>query len=180
MRLIPTMLTVTTVSICALACTKKDDAGSGTTTTSASAAAVPTSGCGADYADPQKEYCLKLPPGFKPGKPEEPSELYSELIRYRDENNVEFTITVGFSSTNFKTYAEAFAADEKWMNESKDIKIVATGKTAGDGKWWTFKNGGYESVTSMTKSNGDKVIKCSGDDGTPAVDVCKSVRAYPK
>jgi hypothetical protein len=174
------LLTFTTLSICALACTKKDDAGTTSTTAAAAPAAAPASGCGSDWADPQKEFCVKLPPGFTAGKSDPPSALYSELITFRDEKGVEFTVTVGFSSTNWKSYTDELTAEEKWLGESKDIKMGTSGETAGEGKWWIFKNGGYDSVISLTKSNGDKAIKCSGDDGTPGVDACKSIRAYPK
>ncbi len=173
---------VTVAAICAATgCTKKDDAGSATTTAT-TAAAAPASGCGSDYADPKKEFCMKLPEGFEAkADANPPADLYVEIVRVNGPTG-SFDVSVGFSSTNFTTYDQALAAEETWLNGgSKSIKLESSGKTAGDGKWWLYMNDSYASVLSYTKSNGNKVIKCSSSDRQPGIiDACKSIRAYPK
>ena len=167
------------ISICAIACTKKDAAGTATTA-SATASAAAVSGCGADYADPKKEFCMKLPEGFKVEADPSPGELYVEIMKF-DGPMDHFSVSVGFSSSNFKSFDEQLASDEKWMGESKSIKIESTDKTAGAGKMWLYTNQGYTSVSSMTKSNGDKAIHCESNDRKPGIiEACKSIRAYPK
>jgi hypothetical protein len=166
------------ISLGATACSKKENAGA-----APSASAAPeVKGCGADYADPQKEFCVKLPSGYTAGAPGKPSELYSELIDFNGPMSG-FTVTVGFTSTNWKTYDDQIAADEKWMATGTDIKVEASGATAGGGKWWSYTNSGSKAFSSTTKSNGNKSLHCSPNNTNIApevMDACKSIRAYPK
>ncbi|CAN5636243.1 hypothetical protein BH09MYX1_BH09MYX1_30840 [soil metagenome] len=179
MRFISMMVMVTGISICATGCTKKDDAGTATTTAT-TASAAPASGCGADYADPKKEFCMKLPDGFEPTVDKDPGTLYVEIVKF-DAPMDHFDVSVGFSSSNFTSYDEQLASDEKWMGESKTLKIESSGKTAADGKWWLYTDQGYTEVGSETKSNGNNVIHCQSNDRKPGIiDACKSIRAYPK
>ena len=173
------LVSLCTVAVIALSVGCKKDESKSTSTTSASVSAAPASGCGADYTDPKKEFCMKLPADFKPTEDKSPGELYTEIIRF-DSDMDHFTVSIGFQSSNFTTFDEAVAADEKWMKESKNIKIESSGATAAGGKFWLYDNQGYSSVQSSTKSNGNKVIKCDSNDRKPAIiDACKSIRAYP-
>jgi hypothetical protein len=151
--------------------TKKED-------TKASAA----QGCGSDYADPQKEFCVTIPTGYTPEKPSAPTELYSELINFNGPMSG-FTISVGFSSSNWKTFDDELKADDSWLKTGKGIKIESSGKTAGTGQWWVYTQDGTNQVSALVKSNGDKAIHCSPNNTSVAPEViaaCKSVRAYPK
>lgn len=160
------------------ACSKKADAGGG----AAPSASAEVKGCGADYADPAKEFCVKLPAGYTAGKPDAPSELYSELINFNGPMSG-FTVTVGFTSSNWKTYDDQLAADEKSMTTSESIKVDGTGATLGGGKWWSYTNSGSKGFSSVTKSNGNKAIGCNPNNTNVApevIEACKSIRAYPK
>ena len=146
----------------------------------ATSSASPVKGCGADFTDPAKELCLTLPTGFTAAPdPNPPKELYSELINFSGPNNVTFSITVGFTSSNWKTYDDQVKSDADFI---KGMKVDASGKTTGTGQWWTYDNRGYKSVTAVVKSNGDKAIRCNSTDAesAPVVAACKSIRAYPK
>ena len=174
------LVSLCTVAVIALSMGCKKDESKGTSTTSASVSAAPVSGCGADYTDPKKLFCMKLPTGYTPKEDKQTSELYSEIVNF-DTDMEHFTVSVGFQSTNFTSYDEAVASDEKWMKESKNIKIESSGATPAGGKFWIFNNQGYDSVQSSTKSNDNKVIKCDSNDRKPAIiEACKSIRAYPK
>lgn len=147
-------------------------------------AASAAKGCGSDYADPLKEFCVKVPAGYE-AKPQSkvPTELYSEIVDFNGPGSG-FAISVGFSHSNFKTFDEALKTDEEWMTTTKDVKIQGSGNLQGTGKWWTYKRGNYDvDVKAMAKSNGNKVINCAANnqDVKPEVlEACKTVRAYPK
>lgn len=122
---------------------------------------------------------MKLPAGFEPKADKDPSG-YVEIMKF-DAPMDHFDVTVGFTSSNFKSYDEQLAVDEKWMAESKTMKIESSGKTDAGGKWWLYTDQGYTGVSSETKSNGNMVINCQSNDRKPGIiDACKSIRAYPK
>ncbi len=174
-------LLVVTIAIWGVtACSKKDDAKKDEP---AAAATLAASGCGADYADPQKEFCVQLPAGYKAGPPDPPSELYAELIAFNGPNSG-FNITLGFTSSNWKTYADQLKADQSFMGMSS-MKTTATGQTSGTGQWWVYARTGSTTseVLATVKSNGDKALRCTANNTVVAPEViaaCKSLRAYPK
>ena len=164
------------ICACATACSKKDDAAP-----SAAASAAPASGCGSDYADPQKEFCLKLPATYKAQTPSAPNELYSQDIKFEGPANNGVHVLVGFSSSNWKTYDDQFKSDDEWVTSK--AKLESSGPMTGTGKWWSFTNQGYKSFKAMVKSNGDKAIFCEPTNMEVAqevIDICKTLRAYPK
>ncbi len=137
--------------------------------------------CGTDFADPQKEFCVTIPAGYKANPPDAPDVLYSELINVNGPSSG-FTVTVGFTSSNWKTYDDQLKADEALL---KLWKVESSGKTAGTGQWWVYTrteiNGAQ--VMSTVKSNGDKALRCTPNNMQVAPEViaaCKSLRAYPK
>jgi hypothetical protein len=171
------------ISFGAQGCSKNEDANKGDAKNAAVAAsaAPAASGCGADYADPNKEFCVSIPPGYTAGKPSPPDELYSELIDFNGPMSG-FTISVGFTSSNWKTYEDQIKSDDP--STSKDIKVESSGKTAGTGQWWVYKQGNYDTtVLATVKSNGNKAIRCSPNNTVvkpEVIEACKSLRAYPK
>lgn len=165
-------------TLCTTACSKKDEGGTGSTTTTSA------KDCGADYASPMKEFCVKLPPGYKAGTPSPPDALASETIDFKGPKG-EFTIRVGFASASYKTYEEEMKSDEDTYltRPATTVKPQGNGATAGGGKYFVFTMGGSKRVVSDTKSNANKVINCSGavpDAAPEIIEACKSVRAHPK
>lgn len=167
---------VALVALCATACSKKDEGGAASTGSGAK-------DCGADYASPKKEFCVKLPAGYTAGTDGLTDSLVSENIDFKGPKG-EFNISVGFSSASYKSFDEAMKSDEDtyFKTPATTVKPQGNGATAGGGKWWAFAMGGSKRVLSDTKSNAGKVISCSGDvDKAPEIiEACKSVRAYPK
>lgn len=172
-QLARTLLVSLTLCASATGCSKKDAA------PQAAASATPAAPCGADYADPQKEFCLKLPASFKPKKPRAPSELYSLDVEFEGENDG-VHVLVGFTSTNMQSYDEQLKSDDEWIATKKPI---ASGPMTGTGKWWSYDNDGYKSFKAIVKSNGGKTIFCgstSVEASQEVADICKTLRAYPK
>lgn len=137
-------------------------------------------GCGTDYGDPDKQLCVTLPKGYEAKGKIEKSELYSELINIDGPDMGDgVTLTVGFTSSNFKTYEEQLASDEVLGS----AKLEASGSTPGNsGKWWFTSNGGTKTVSATAKAPNGKAIKCSTSNTTPsaaAIEVCKSLRPFP-
>ncbi len=170
------VLAVATLGV--TSCSKKDEA-----KTDEPAAPAAAQGCGADYADPQKEFCVTLPAGYKAGAPDAPNDLYSELIGFNGPMSG-FNVTVGFSSSNWKTYDDQLKADQSFV-AMPSFKVTANGKTAGTGQWWVYtRTGSTDSeVLSSVKSNGNKSLRCTPNNTVVAPEViaaCKSLRAYPK
>src|SRR5688572_26332359 len=88
-------------------------------------AAVAESGCGKDYADPAKQFCLTLSAGYTgtPDKLDPKDELYSEIIRFSGPNMGDgVDVSVGFSSTNWKVYEDELKMRENLM-KALDRKI---------------------------------------------------------
>jgi len=163
-------------------CSKKDEAKKDEPAAAAPTAAA-AQGCGGDYADPAKEFCVQLPAGYTAGTPDPPNSLYAELIGFNGPNSG-FNITVGFTSSNWKTYDDQLKADQEFTSMSS-IKVTSTGKTAGTGQWWVYTRADSTNseVLSSVKSNGDKALRCTANNTvvTPeVVAACKSLRAYPK
>ncbi len=72
-------------------------------------------GCGADWGDPLKEFCIKLPAGYKAADPSPKGALYSQVQHFpgpagADGNIPGFDVSVGFSSNPHKTFEEEVAA----------------------------------------------------------------------
>lgn len=138
------------------------------------------SGCGTDYGDPDKQLCITLPKGYEVKAKIEKNELYSELIHVDGPDMGDgVTLTVGFKSSNFKTYEEQLASDEILGS----AKLEASGSTPGNsGKWWFTSNGGTKTVSATAKAPNGKAIMCSTSNTTPsaaAIEVCKSLRPFP-
>lgn len=171
------ILSIALVTLCTVACSKKDEGGSASTTTTSA------KDCGADYASPKKEFCVKLPPGYKAGTPEPADALASETIEFKGPKS-DFTIRVGFASASYKTYEEEMKSDEDayLKTAAATVKPQGNGATAGGGKYWVFTMGGSKRIVSDTKSNANKVINCSGvvETAPEIIEACKSVRAFPK
>jgi hypothetical protein len=161
------------------ACDKKKDAGAG----GAGNAASTGPGCGSDWADPLKLFCVKVPAGYTAGSPSAPNVLYAEGVEFSGPNGG-FEINVGFTSSTFTSYDEEVADEDKILNKP-DTTIQSTGGTPGESKWWITQDKGfsYKVVRAIAKSNGNKAIICSptstGDLAPEIVEACKSVRAYP-
>jgi len=164
------------VMLCTPACSKKEAGATGSTSSAKD--------CGADYADPKKEFCLKLPPGYTADTSGLTDALVSENIDFKTaKSGVYFTVTVGFSSASYKTFDEQMKEDEGSYGKTQTgVKAEGNGATAGGGKWWVYTMGGHKRVQSDTKSNANKVIACFGEvDANPEmIEACKSIRAYPK
>jgi hypothetical protein len=140
------------------------------------------SGCGSDYGDPDKQLCITLPKGYTVSPKIEKSELYSELINISGPDMGDgVTLTVGFSSSNWKTYEEQLAADEK-ATTLYGNKLEASGSTPGNGKWWLTTQGSTKAVRSLAKAPNGKALGCSTSNTTPsaaAMEVCKTLRPFP-
>lgn len=141
-------------------------------------------GCGSDWADAQKQFCLKMPAGYTPAPQSAGGgELYSEIIDFNGPSSG-FTITVGFTSSNFTTYEEQLAADEDIMKMA-GRSVESTGGTPGQSKWWIFTDkasGSAKNIVVTAKANGNKSLRCSPNNTVVApevMDACKSIRAYP-
>lgn len=162
------------ISFGATGCTKEDKAQGGAGSTAA--------GCGSDYADPMKEFCVKVPAGYTPkplSKP--PIDSYTEAVDFNAATSG-FQIAVGVSDKDFKTYEDERKSAESFMKGVTGRKIEATGKTASEGQWWVYTQG-TKFVKAVAKSNSGKAIICEHNNTnvTPEViEACKSIRAYPK
>jgi hypothetical protein len=164
-----------------VACGGGDDKGGG----DKPAAAAAESGCGKDYADPAKQFCLTLPAGYTgtPDQLDPKDELYSEIIRFKGPNMGDgVDVTVGFSSTNWKVFEDELKMTENLM-KSPDRKVEGTGPTAGGtGKWWVFSHGALKTATAVEKAPNGKALMCTTSNGTPspaAIETCKTLRPYP-
>jgi hypothetical protein len=146
------------------------------------AATATEEGCGTDYGDPQKEFCVTLPAGYKYDRTES-DELYSELIHFTGpapEDGI--SVSVGFTSSNFTTYEQQLAADEEIMKIAGRT-VESTGPTKGDhGKWWLFTDSGIHTIAATAKAAKGKALNCTPENTTPApgaVEACKSIRPFP-
>jgi hypothetical protein len=148
------------------------------------AAEKPTeAGCGNDYGDPDKQLCITLPKGYTVSPKIEKSELYSELINVSGPDMGDgVTLTVGFSSSNWKTYEEQLASDEE-ATKSYGNKLEGSGATPGNsGKWWITTQGSTKTVSARAKAPNGKALGCSTSNTTPspaAMEVCKTLRPFP-
>lgn len=165
-------------TMCTTACSKKDEGGAGSTTTTSA------KDCGGDYADPLKEYCIKLPPGYTAGTPNAPDALEAERIEFSSgKAGINFDVSVGFSSASNKTYDQQLKDDEDSYSKTQTgVTAVANGATAGGGKWWVYTMGGNKRVQSDTKSKGGKPVRCFAqvDTNPEIIEACKTVRPFPK
>lgn len=179
LRLVETgLLFVLCAASASVGCNKNADKGAEKTEKPAA-----ESGCGSDYGDPDKQLCITLPKNYTVSPKIEKSELYSELINVSGPDMGDgVTLTVGFSSTNWKTYEEQLAADEK-AKTSYGNKLEASGSTPGNsGKWWITSQGGTKTVSALAKAPNGKALGCSTSNTTPspaAMEVCKTLRPFP-
>ncbi|GAB3898854.1 hypothetical protein GCM10029964_083960 [Kibdelosporangium lantanae] len=164
-----------------MACGGNPDKG---TETSSAGSAKPAAeeGCGKDYGDPQKQFCVTLPAGYQADPQIESSELYPELVRFTGPDTGDgISVSVGFTSSNFKTYDDQLNADEGLM-KIDGRAVEASGPTKGDqGKWWIFTDSGVRTITATAKAANGKAVNCSPANTTPtpaAVEACKSIRPF--
>jgi hypothetical protein len=174
--LIPTFLTASCLASFAQGCTRSDASAS-----EAGAPAAAVSGCGKDYADPQKQFCLTLPAGYAADPKIESDELYSEVITFHGPNVGDgVTVTVGFTNSGYKQYEEQVASDES-DTKGKDRKLVSSGATAGGGKWWIYDWQGTHRASAIAKAPNGKPLRCVNVNGLPSASglaTCKSLRPY--
>src|ERR1700722_15808555 len=130
-----------------------------------SAATTATSGCGADWGDPLKEFCIKLPKGYAAGKPGKPSSLFSQKQHFKgpaeaDGKIPEIDVQVGFPSDPHKSFDEELAALKADMNNPR-FKIEGSGPMPGGGMWWQYDQTGImKRFESWSKTNDGRPIDC--------------------
>lgn len=144
---------------------------------------APEVGCGKDYGDPQKVFCVTLPTGYEADPHIESDELYSELIHFKGPNMGDgLTVAVGFSSSNYTTYEQQLASDEEVMKMARR-KVESSGATPGNqGKWWLYTDSGIRTLSARAKAANGKPVGCDPSNSTPspeAVEACKSIRPFP-
>ena len=152
------------------------------TSSASSAKPAAEEGCGTDYSDPQKQFCVTLPRGYEADPQIESSDLYPELVHFTGPDTGDgISVSVGFTSSNFTTYDEQVTADEGLM-KTAGRTVEASGTTKGDhGKWWIFTDGGVRTITATAKAANGKAVNCTPANTTPtpaAVEACKSIRPF--
>lgn len=140
-------------------------------------------GCGKDYGDPMKMYCVTLPAGYTAGPPESDS-LAPERIKFKGPKADDgIVVSYGFDSSNWKTYEDQIKANEEWT-KGKDKKVLGSGDLkGGSGKWWLVDWSGTKKMVATVKTPDGKAASCDCDNTIPsqtAIDVCKTLRPYPK
>jgi hypothetical protein len=159
------------------ACKKGDGAGGSS-----------TEGCGSDYADPMKQFCITVPKDWKAPDKIGATGPYDELFEIKNADPNKYSdgvsLTLGFSSPSNKSYEEELAYIEKVKTKSTQDKVEATGSTpGGTGKWWaTSRQGGQKSLTAIAKAPNGKPIYCSPSNSLPSpasLEACKTIRPYP-
>ncbi len=160
-------------AIAATGCKKKD----GTGDPAAKTAEAPKAGCGSDFADPDKQFCVKLPAGYK---------LESS---HKDDSGIEYSFAgperrfdvLVWTNPQF-TYDYQLGVYGPAMKQA-DHTDVQSGGTPGQTQWWTYKFGtDTPMITMLAKANSGLALQCSCN-GTPEppeiTEACKSLRAYP-
>ncbi len=149
--------------------------------TAAAPAGGAAGGCGSDWANPMKTYCVTVPAGYTPGEPTSTENFTAE--------NIKFTGPDG----SFEIYDDKGDAYDKTLaSHDKEVKanpVKETGTTAGTGQWWYYTESEYPRMMSLIKANSGEPIWCHASgkpddegDGLPAAPMaaCKSLRAYPQ
>lgn len=176
-------------------CKKKGDAAdkTGTTTevkdaaptapgTAAAAPAAPAGGgCGTDWANPLKTYCVTVPAGYTPGEATSTANFHAEKIKFTGPDG------------SFDIYDDMGGAFDTVMAEhDREVKtnsLKESGATPGTGTWWFYTESETPRMVSVVKANNGDPIWCHANDsdadeadGIPAgaMAACKSLRAYPK
>jgi hypothetical protein len=129
-------------------------------------------GCGSDYADPNKQFCIAVGPDYQPVAPVKEGEL------------VRTSFNAAMSGIDVlvlpKEFDEQVALTDKTMHGS-DRKLEESGGTPGKTKWWVYSIGKKKYVEALAKSSNGKAIECSSNNSVvpPAViDACKTLRPY--
>jgi hypothetical protein len=140
-------------------------------------------GCGKDYGDPMKMYCVTLPAKYTAGSPKSDT-LAPERINFDGpEMGDGITVSYGFDNSEFKTYEDQLKSDEAWT-KGKDKKVLSSGATTGNaGKWWLVEWSGTKKMVTTVKTPDGKAVKCDVQNTMPsqgAIDACKTLRPYPK
>jgi hypothetical protein len=182
LRLLQTGLVIVCAAFVSVGCNKNAEKG-GEKAAEKPGEKAAEAGCGNDYGDPDKQLCITLPKGYTVSPKIEKSELYSELINISGPDMGDgVTVTVGFSNSNWKTYEEQLAADEKAM-KSLGNELDGSGSTPGNsGKWWSTTQGSTKTVSALAKAPNGKALGCSTANTTPspaAIEVCKTLRPFP-
>jgi hypothetical protein len=160
------------------ACKKGDGAGGSSS----------AEGCGSDYADPMKQFCITVPKDWVAPAKIGATGPYDELFEIKNADANKYadgvSLTLGFSTTSSKTYEDELAYMEKVKTKSTIDKVEATGATpGGSGKWWaTSRQGGQKFLTSIAKAPNGKAISCSPSNTLPSpasLEACKTIRPYP-
>jgi hypothetical protein len=161
----------------ASACKKGDGAGGSS-----------ADGCGSDYADPMKQFCITVPKDWKAPDKITGTGPYDELFEIKNADANKYadgvSLTLGFSTTSSKTYEDELAYTEKVKTSSTQDKVEATGSTpGGSGKWWaTSRQGGQKFLSAIAKAPNGKAIHCSPSNSLPSpasLEACKTIRPYP-
>lgn len=145
-------------------------------------------GCGSDYADPMKQFCITVPKDWKaPAKIDSKGSPYDELFDIKNADPAKYSdgvsLTLGFSSPSNKTYEQELAYIEKIKTTSTSDKLDGTGSTpGGSGKWWATSRQSQKSLTAIAKAPNGKPIYCSPSNSLPSpasLEACKTIRPYP-
>lgn len=155
-------------------CKKKEGDGAAPSTK----AAEPAAGCGSDFSDPEQQFCVKLPPGYKLDKAQKEEE---NSVRYEFQGPEQYFNVLVWGNPQF-TYDYQLGVYGPLMKQA-DHTDVQAGGTTGQTQWWTYKFGTDKpTITALAKSASGMAIQCEGDVPTPApevIEACKSLRPYP-
>lgn len=144
-------------------------------------------GCGSDYADPMKQFCITVPKDWKAPAQVTGTPPYDELFEIKNADANKYSdgvsLTLGFSNSNNKTYEDELGYLEKINTTSKTDKLEGTGATpGGGGKWWATSRQGQKYLTSLAKAPNGKPVHCSPSNSLPSpasLEACKTIRPYP-
>ncbi|MGE5181813.1 MAG: hypothetical protein ACM31C_07115 [Acidobacteriota bacterium] len=169
-----TLFTILASLLATTACKKKD----GGADPAAKTAEAPKAGCGSDFADPEQQFCIKLPPGYKLDKANKEEQ---NSVRYEFQGPEQYFNVLVWGDPQF-TYDYQLGVYGPAMKQA-DHTDVQAGGTPGQTQWWTYKFGTDKPmVTALAKSPSGMAIQCEGDVPTPApevIEACKSLRPYP-
>ncbi|MDB4952620.1 MAG: hypothetical protein JWO36_189 [Myxococcales bacterium] len=168
-----TLFAIITAAFATVGCKKKE----GVADQSSKTAEVPKEGCGTDYADPAKQFCVKLPPG------------YALETSHKDDSGttfefkgpeMRFDVLVWSNPTFTYDYQLGIYGDAMKKPDHTDVE---SGGTPGQTQWWAYKFGtDTKLITALAKSSAGMAMQCESN-GSPVppeiMDACKTLRPYP-
>lgn len=138
-------------------------------------------GCGADYADPEKRYCVTLASGWQEIPHKEADEL-GRWQKFGGSDSSGVFVKVGLESSFRETLDKQVAWHERSLREVVQVQFETGATKGGAGRWWLYEKYGSPVIDSVAVAANGKLVFCRPTNTHPTsvmIEVCKSIRPYP-